>query len=434
MNEVRKFLNTLKIDNYVILGCSGGPDSMALLDVLIKMNIKIVCAHVNHNIRKESITEYEYLEKFAKDNNIIFEGITLEKGNHSENYYRKKRYDFYKNLAKKYNTKYIMTAHHGDDLIETILMRISRGTNLKGYAGFKGYYEEKGFVFIKPLLYTDKEEILKYNKKNNIYYFIDKTNESSIYTRNRYRKNILPKLKEENKDINKSFLSFSKELFEVSDYLVQEGEKALNDNYNDDYINLEKFNKLDKVIQKQELNIIFSNIYGDNIDKISKIHIDKILEKIKDGKNFELTLPLNYLCKREYDKLYIITKKETSDYKIEVINEIYLPNGDVIRLVESSELSDNYIIRLNKNDIKLPLYIRNRKIGDKIAVKNLNGYKKVKSIFIDEKIGETKRKEIPLLVDSDERILWIPGIKKSKFDINKDKKCDIILKYERKEK
>ena len=434
MNEVRKFLNTLKIDNYVILGCSGGPDSMALLDVLIKMNIKIVCAHVNHNIRKESITEYEYLEKFAKDNNIIFEGITLEKGNHSENYYRKKRYDFYKNLAKKYNTKYIMTAHHGDDLIETILMRISRGTNLKGYAGFKGYYEEKGFVFIKPLLYTDKEEILKYNEKNKIYYFVDKTNESSVYTRNRYRKNILPKLKEENKDINKSFLSFSKELFEVSDYLVQEGEKALNDNYNDDYINLEKFNKLDKVIQKQELNIIFSNIYGDNIDKISKIHIDKILEKIKDGNNFELTLPLNYLCKREYDKLYIIIKKETSDYKIEVTDETHLPNGDVIRLVESSELSDNYIIRLNKNDIKLPLYIRNRKTGDKIAVKNLNGYKKVKSIFIDEKIGETKRKEIPLLVDSDERILWIPGIKKSKFDINKDKKCDIILKYERKEK
>ncbi len=434
MNEVRKFLNTLKIDNYVILGCSGGPDSMALLDVLIKMNIKVVCAHVNHNIRKESITEYEYLEKFAKDNNIIFEGITLEKGNHSENYYRKKRYDFYKKLAQKYNTKYIMTAHHGDDLIETILMRISRGTNLKGYAGFKGYYEEKGFVFIKPLLYTDKEEILKYNENNKIYYFVDKTNESSVYTRNRYRKNILPKLKEENKDINKSFLSFSKELFEVSDYLVQEGEKAINDNYNDDYINLEKFNKLDKVIQKQELNIIFSNIYGDNIDKISKIHIDKILEKIKDGKNFELTLPLNYLCKREYDKLYIITKKETSDYKIEVTDETYLPNGDVIRLVESSELSDNYIIRLNKNDIKLPLYIRNRKTGDKIAVKNLNGYKKVKSIFIDEKIGETKRKEIPLLVDSDERILWIPGIKKSKFDINKDKKCDIILKYERKEK
>lgn len=434
MNEVRKFLNSLKIDNYVILGCSGGPDSMALLDVLIKMNIKVVCAHVNHNIRKESFTEYEYLEKFSKDNNIIFEGITLEKGNHSENYYRKKRYDFYKKLAKKYNTKYIMTAHHGDDLIETILMRISRGTNLKGYAGFKGYYEEKGFVFIKPLLYTDKEEILKYNEKNKIYYFVDKTNESSVYTRNRYRKNILPKLKEENKDINKSFLSFSKELFEVSDYLVQEGEKALNDNYNDDYINLEKFNKLDKVIQKQELNIIFSNIYGDNIDKISKIHIDKILEKIKDGKNFELTLPLNYLCKREYDKLYIIIKKETSDYKIEVTDETYLPNGDVIRLVESSELSDNYIIRLNKNDIKLPLYIRNRKTGDKIAVKNLNGYKKVKSIFIDEKIGETKRKEIPLLVDSDERILWIPGIKKSKFDINKDKKCDIILKYERKEK
>ena len=433
MKEVKEYLESLKLDS-VILGCSSGPDSMALLDILYKMNINVICAHVNHNIRKESKEEYEFLEKYTKERKITFEGITFDKGKHSEEYYRKKRYDFYKDLASKYNTKYIITAHHGDDLIETILMRISRGSNLKGYAGFKKYYEEKGYIFLKPLIYVTKDDILKYNKEHNVPYYIDETNNTDLYTRNRYRINILPKLKEENNNVNKSYLSFSEELFEISDYLQKEAYKELNNNYNGKYIDLNKFNKVDKVIKKQELSIILSDIYGDNINKVNKGHIDKILTKIDDGDNFELTLPLSYVCKREYDKLYIGTKEESIDYKIILKEETILPNGNVIKMVEESESNDNNNIRLNSKDIKLPLYVRNRKDGDKIAVKNLNGYKKIKSIFIDEKIDESKRNEIPLVVDRKDNILWIPGIKKSKFDVNKDKKYDIILKYERKEK
>lgn len=432
MKEVKDYLESLNLD-LVILGCSSGPDSMALLDILYKMNINIVCAHVNHNIRKESKEEYEFLEKYTKERNIIFEGITFEKGNHSEDYYRKKRYDFYKSLSKKYNTKFIMTAHHGDDLIETILMRISRGANLKGYAGFKKYYEEKGYIYIKPLIYVTKKDILKYNKENKIPYYIDETNNLDIYTRNRYRNNVLPKLKEENESINKSYLNYSEELFEISDYLQKEASKELEKNYNGEYLDLVKFNKLDRVIKKQELSIILSHIYGDNINKVNKGHVDKILEKLNENNNFELSLPLNYICKREYDKLYIGEKKEISNYKILLEDETILPNNNIIRIVKESETNDNNIIRLNKKDIKLPLYIRNRRDGDKIAVKNLNGFKKVKSIFIDEKIEESRRNEIPILVDCEDNILWIAGIKKSKFDINKDKKCDIILKYERKE-
>ena len=432
MNKAIEYLKNLNINDYVILGLSGGPDSMALLDLLIKAKIKVVCAHVNHNIRKESLKEYDFLEKYIKEKNIIFEGKTLEKGKHSEEYYRKKRYAFYKDLADKYNTKYIMTAHHGDDLIETILMRISRGTNLKGYAGFKISYDENKYTFIKPLIYTTKNDILRYVDDNKIPYFIDETNKSNDYTRNRYRNNIVTKLKEENSKINESFLKFSEELFEVSDYLISIAKKEMNKNYNSKYVDLNKFNKLDYIVKKQELYLILSNIYKDDIDKISSSHVESILNKLDDNSNFELSLPLNIKCIREYDKLLFIIKHEVEPFKIELTQEVKLNHG-IIKIIKESNDNSNYTTRLNYSDIKLPLYIRSKEDGDKIEVKNLKGYKKIKSIFIDEKIAPSMRNEIPLLVDSDDKILWIPGIKKSKFDINKDEKYDIILKYERKE-
>ena len=432
MNKSLDYLKNLNINDYVILGLSGGPDSMALLDLLIKCKIKVICAHVNHNIRKESLEEYQFLEKYLKEKDIIFEGKTLEKGKHSEGYYRKKRYDFYKELADKYNTRYIMTAHHGDDLIETVLMRISRGTNLKGYAGFKKNYDEKKYNFIKPLIYVSKDEILKYVDENSIPYFIDETNKSNEYTRNRFRNNILPKLKEENNRINESFLKYSEELFEASDYIISLAKKELDNNYNGKYIDLIKFNKLDNIIKKYELNLIMSDLYQDDIDKVNNLHIDSILKKIDDNTNFELSLPLNIKCVREYNKLSFITKIDNEPFNIKFDKETKYKNW-VIKEVKESDDNSNYITRLSFDDIKLPLYIRSKLDGDKMEVKNLNGYKKIKSIFIDEKIDPSKRNEVPILVDSDGKILWIPGIKKSKFDINKDEKYDIILKYERKE-
>ena len=143
MQEVLKYLDKLlKKDDVIVLGCSGGPDSMALLDLLIKMrdkkDIKIVCAHVNHNVRRESAKEMTNLEKYCISKNIIFEKmiITNYTDDNFHNEARTIRYNFFENLITKYNGNYLMTAHHGDDLIETILMRIVRGSTLNGYAGF----------------------------------------------------------------------------------------------------------------------------------------------------------------------------------------------------------------------------------------------------------------------------------------------------------
>ena len=114
----------------IIVGCSAGPDSMALLHYL-KNNTenKIVCCHINHNVRKESNEEEQYLKQYCQENNILFESIKIKKYNENnfENEARKKRYAFYEKILNKYHSHYLFLAHHGDDLIETILMKISRG-------------------------------------------------------------------------------------------------------------------------------------------------------------------------------------------------------------------------------------------------------------------------------------------------------------------
>lgn len=431
--EFLKSLNTPK-DGYIIVGCSGGPDSMCLLNLLYENRYKIICAHVNHNIRKESAQEYKFLKKYCKGKNIIFEGLELDKiKNKNEEFYRRKRYEFYKDLADKYNTNIIATAHHGDDLIETVLMRISRGSNLKGYFGFSKKFNEHGYIFIKPLIFYTKDDILEYNEARNIPFVNDKTNDEDAYTRNRYRHYILPFLKSENINIHKKYLRFSEELEDTSDYINSLVMKEMENNYKNGIIDLEKFNKLDNYIKRKELECIFSNIYGDDINSLKHNHIINIINMLDKNNNFTLNFPKNVIVKREYDKLIIRYHQEISTYNLQLNDKTLLPNGDLIEIVDDTTDNSNFIIRLNKSDIAMPLYVRTRSDGDKIEIKNLNGHKKVKSIFIDEKISPDKRMEWPILEDANNTVLWIPGLRKSKFDIKKEEKCDIILKYTRKE-
>ena len=125
---------------------------MCLLDVFIKSREKygynIIVAHINHNLRDESEEEYEFVKKYAKTNNAAFEGIKLGKfdTNSIENEAREKRYNFFEELLSKYNSEYLCLAHHGDDLVETILMRLTRGSTLEGYAGFNKISLRNGYI------------------------------------------------------------------------------------------------------------------------------------------------------------------------------------------------------------------------------------------------------------------------------------------------
>ena len=199
MKEVYDFLENnidFSLKPNIVVAVSGGPDSMVLLNVLMDMRskyiFKIICAHVNHNVRKESEDEKVFLEQYCLKNNIIFEYMKILEYNNNNfhNQARNIRYEFFDNVVKKYNSNYLLTAHHGDDLIETVLMRITRGSNLKGYSGFSIVSKKDDYKILRPLVFLTKDEIKEYAIKNNIPFVVDKSNEKDYYKKNRYRKYI----------------------------------------------------------------------------------------------------------------------------------------------------------------------------------------------------------------------------------------------------
>ena len=159
-------------------------------------------------------------------------------------------------------------------------------------------------------------------------------------------------------------------------------------------------------------------------------HINNIIEAINNPKpNIEISLPNNIKIIKSYNSLSIETTPLIADYCIEFKGKNLLPNNRQIIMVEKSENTNNNYIRLNSTEIKLPLYIRNRRPGDKMIIKNMVGSKKIKDIFIDSKLTKEQRINQPILVDSNNNILWLPGLRKSKFDKAITEFYDIILWY-----
>ena len=431
---LKKLDKTIKENETLITATSGGPDSMALLSLLIKLSktkkITIICAHVNHNLRKESQEEAIMVEKYANENNLIFEKMEINhyEGN-TENYARTQRYNFFEKLIKKYNATYLLTAHHGDDLTETILMRMVRGSSLKGYSGFQEITDKGNYKIYRPLITKTKDELLNYVKTNNIPYAVDKTNFSEEYTRNRYRLNILPILKKENKSVHLKFLKFSETLKLYDDHINKEANEKLNKVYQNNNLNLKLFENEDELIKRKILYQILNNLYYKNISLITDNHVELILNIIESSRpNLKINLPSKVLVIKNYQNLYFTQNTEIKPYSFTFKDKLILPNNQIL-IKEETEDTSNYTIRLNSKELSLPLIVRTRQNGDKMEIKNLNGHKKIKDIFIDEKISETARNSWPILTDQNNQIIWLPGLKKSKFDKQKHENYDIIIRY-----
>lgn len=438
VKETEQFLKQeLKEGETVIVGVSGGPDSMALLSILSdfreKLPFNIVCAHVNHNVRKESEQEKEFVKDFCQERNIVFEYYKIEhySDDNFHNEARTIRYHFFENLIQKYHAHHLMTAHHADDLMETILMRITRGSTLKGYSGFSKVVKREGYQILRPLISFTKENILNYLQEKNISYVTDHSNEKDVYTRNRYRKYILPVLKKESPKVHEKFYKFSQTLLEYQEYVEKEVELKYHKMYSNYSLDLKQFQKEEPLIQKNILCKLLEDYYQDDLMLITETHVELILKLIQNNKNTFICLPNQVIIRKEYDKLWIEEKEEIPhSYEIELDQTVILPNGGKIEVVKEEEKDNNDVCRLSFEDVTFPLIVRTKKIGDKIEVKGMNGSKKVKDIFIDEKLPLHERELFPIVTDSENKIVWLPGLKKSKFDKTKEEKYDIILKYD----
>lgn len=442
MESVYEFLKSLNIINYdtLVVAVSYGPDSMTLLNVIKKIFFKnkIVCAHVHHNHRKESDNEFVLLKKTCEDNNIVFEYMKIE--NYTNNKFtegeaRNKRYVFFDEVMKKYDAKYLFTAHHGDDLVETVLMRLVRGSTMSGYAGIPLISERSNYKLIRPFLYVTKDDILNYCELNNIKYAVDNSNFSDDYTRNRYRKYILPQLKKENKNVHKKFLKFSTVLLEYENYIKRIVDNEYKNVVTKNIIDCKEIMLKDDLIKKRIIMKYLLNYYDLHVSEINNHHIEAVLRLIKSSKpNGFICLPNEKKLVKSYNKIYFDNSYVYNDYCVILDKLINLPNNYVIETIDKLENTTNYVTAFNKKDLVFPLVVRNVRDGDKIEVLGLNGSKKIHDIFINEKVPKELRNSYPVLMDGNENIIWLPGLKKSKYDKSKTGNYDIILKYYKEEK
>ena len=434
MKRELEFLNNNIQDNTsVVIACSGGPDSMCLLslvnNLLTTKNITVICAHVNHKLRKESEEEAQMVERYCKENNIIFESMEITdylNGEFSEEDARIRRYNFFDQVINKYQATYLLTAHHGDDLIETVLMRLTRGSNLSGYIGIKQINTNESYKILRPLLTTTKEAILKYNQENNIPYAIDSSNNNLKYTRNRYRNVVLPFLKNEDANVHLKYLKFSEELIAydnfISDYIASKNIIV------DNSILINKLNSETQFIKRKAIELLIKEIQKNDYLAISDNQMQEII-KLLDKSNKSVDLNNNYKCINEYGILKIVKKEDSNLTEIIFDKDVSTKYFNFYYNTKDGNDS-NYSIYLSSDDIVLPLKLRAKQDGDRMIVKNMGGSKKISDIFIDCKVPKNKRKDYPILVDAKDTIIWVPGLKKSQFAKDKSEKYDIIIKCE----
>ena len=293
LNTINKY-NLIQKGDKIVIGVSGGPDSMCLLDSLYclkdKLNIEIFVAHINHMIREEADEETEYVKNYCKNKNIKcyvkkadVENLAKEQNLGTEEMGRKIRYEFFNEVAQKENANKIATAHNLNDNVETVLMNIIRGSGISGLKGIEIKRKETNIEYIRPIRECERQEIEKYCEKQNLNPRIDKTNFESIYNRNKIRNEIIPYLKKEfNPNIVDGINRLSDIAREEEEYfnkiIVEKYEELkIEENEKETILDLKKFNKLEKVIKSRIILYTINKING-NVQGVGKIHIKDIIK------------------------------------------------------------------------------------------------------------------------------------------------------------
>ena len=293
LNTINKY-NLINDGDRVILGVSGGPDSIAMLNILndikndknLHMNFDIIVAHVNHMIREEAIDDQRFVENFCKKIGVSFyaksidvQKIANNKKIGTEEAGRVVRYEFFDEILEKTKSNKIAIAHNKNDRAETIIMNTLRGS---GISGLKGIEPKRG-KYIRPLIECERTEIEKYCEQNKLEPRIDKTNFENIYTRNKIRNIVIPYIKEEfNPNIVNTLERLSQLICEEEEYIENQVEKIYNSILIEEkeeqiILDIKEFNKQEKVIKSRILLYTITKLFG-NSKNIEKVHIEDIIK------------------------------------------------------------------------------------------------------------------------------------------------------------
>ncbi len=393
--------NILDKKNKYIVGVSGGVDSMALVDMLYKNNYQIIVCHVNYNYRHDSYVDQELVTNYCKQRNIPIH-IHVETKSHSEGNFqmhaRELRYNFYKEIASKHDTKKVILGHHYNDNIENVYMQYDRGSTL-GYIGIQEVSHIFSLEIYRPLLHMYKEELYKYCVDNKVEYHEDYTNFENEFTRDYVRNTILPEL--DKREIDKLLNKASKHnvTYKEKTHLMQEVLSKYNEQ---GFIRLNEVGE--NILDVFLYQIIKEHVYP---PMISKALIEEIIKQMKSDKpNIVVSIGINSQFIKEYDNIYIQQKKEVEKYCFEYDKITYISNPH-FTLANDGPLNCGVFVE----ERDFPITIRCVQAGDKILTSG--GTKKISRLFIDRKIPKGKRNVWPIVIASDGRVILVPNIAKN---------------------
>src|SRR3990172_607876 len=456
IDTIRKY-GMLKKGDIVCVAVSGGVDSTVLLHLLNRLkgefSIDLIVCHLNHNLRgKESERDYLFVKRLAEGMGLPFEGKKLfvkevksRRGESLQQWARGKRLKFLKDAAKKHRAKKIALGHNLNDQAETVLMRLIKGSGTSGLAGMAPVRE----AFIRPLIETPREDIERYAIKSNLKYAVDSTNRTLKYLRNRVRLELIPFIeKQYNPNIIETLARTAAVLRKDADCLEKEAEKIFPrvvTRTEKRRISMDRERLL--ALHPAVLTRGFLKAAGTIKNGISEVYTPQIQNFVfaLAGKKPNIALELRHglYLERRYGVIVLSAEKPKTGVLEGFEKEVKVPGvtrveelncalkaevlaGKKALLPEEGSKNTAYF---DYRKITGPLKIRTFRAGDRLQPLGMKGrHKKLKDIFIDEKIHAEKRGKI-LIVTAGEDIIWVTGLRQSEV-FRVDDKSRKILKLE----
>lgn len=422
LNYIKKH-NLIKQGDRVLCAVSGGADSVCMLDLLMsfrdELSFSVSVAHLNHNLRgDEAKRDENFVKELCKTYSVPFyskcvdvNALSKELKVSCEEAGRIARYVFFDELKKDLNITKIATAHNENDNVETVLMRLFRGTDLKGLTGIPVYNN----CIIRPILCLSREEIEEYLRCKALDFVTDSTNLTKDFTRNKLRNSLIPAIK---KDYNESFIdTFASniEVFkEANNYIDNQVEKtfaklARKTDFGYAFL-LSSLLSEDTYITKKIIKKVVLSLTNSSI---TNLLCENIFQAMNTKSSISVNKQLDFYVK--YDTAFFVLKTDDKSfsYNITTFGTHYIPEIDSYISIEKSQndtnFSDKNTIYLDTDKVPCDFVIRSKKDGDAMYIANC-GTKKLKNIMIDEKIPSFLRSEIPVLEYNND-IIWLCGVR-----------------------
>lgn len=420
-------------DDLVVVAVSTGVDSMVLLDLLLSLpddcRPKLLVVHVNHELRDQSRVEEAYLRQYCRQHDLSLTVAHWKKAAHPdhgvEDAARQFRYAFFKRVMDQRGATAVATAHHANDLAETMLMKLTRGGQLDQLVGIRDQRPLGTGKLIRPLLIFTKDELYQYARQRGIKWYEDQTNRELTVTRNRYRHQIIPALKRENPRLVDHLLAYRTQLTELLDWRDQELAHLLETIQEGARLKLPALLRLPAFQQAAVLRYWLEKRGVTNLKATLVTQLCQALANQQKAQD-RLDLPGAWTLIKGYDACWLENIDKLPDQRQN--GAVYMvklgqpyPVNDCQQLLVTRML-DQFPVAARDGATEmwldpqqLPLTLRTWQPGDHLRLKG-GGHQLVRRILIDQKVPTTARDHQLVLVDAKNTVVWLVGRKWSWFD------------------